>query len=108
VTGNSTVAGIAENLANYEMYFGDANLVNTELERYMKVTREDIQRVAQKYLTKANRVVLHYMSKAAQPAAPAQTEPAVQAAQPGQAEAQPAPAAQVEGRKKKKKKRGGQ
>jgi predicted Zn-dependent peptidase len=108
VTGNSTVAGIAENLANYEMYFGDANLVNTELERYMKVTREDIQRVAQKYLTKGNRVVLHYMPKAAQPAEPPQTEPAVQAAQPTQPEAQAAPAPEAEGGKKKKKKRGGQ
>lgn len=36
VTGNSTVAGIAESLANYEVYFGNANLINTELERYKK------------------------------------------------------------------------
>jgi predicted Zn-dependent peptidase len=109
VSGNATVAGIAENLANYEMYFGDANLINTELERYMKVTREDIQRVAQKYLTKNNRVVLHYMPKAAQPTGQAQPEPGVQAAQPAQpqtpaapAEAAPAPPAE-KGRKKKKK-----
>jgi len=59
---NSQV-GIAENLANYKMYFGDANLINTELERYMKVTREDIQRVAKKYFTKENRVVLYYLPK---------------------------------------------
>ena len=59
---NSQV-GIAENLANYKMYFGDANLINTELERYMKVTREDIQRVAKKYFVKDNRVVLYYLPK---------------------------------------------
>lgn len=59
---NSTI-GIAENLANYHMYFGDANLINTELERYLKVTKEDIQRVAKKYFVKENRVVLYYLPK---------------------------------------------
>ena len=63
VSSNSTVNGIAESLANYHVYFGDANLINTELERYMKVTREDIQRVAKKYLDENNRVVLYYLPK---------------------------------------------
>lgn len=63
VNSNSTVNGIAESLANYHVYFGDANLINTELERYMEVTREDIQRVANEYLTKNNRVVLYYLPK---------------------------------------------
>ncbi len=63
VSGNSRVGGIAENLANYYVYFGDTNLINTELERFMKVTREDIQRVAKQYLVKDNRVVLHYLPK---------------------------------------------
>lgn len=60
---NSTVVGIAENLANYHVYFGDANLVNTEIDRYMKITREDIKRVANTYLVKDNRVVLYYLPK---------------------------------------------
>jgi len=63
VNSNSTVLGIAENLANYFVYFGDANLVNTELGRYLKVTREDLKRVANKYLNKDNRVVLYYLPK---------------------------------------------
>lgn len=67
VTANSTVAGIAESLANYEMYYGDANLVNTELERYRKVTREDLRRVAKEYFHKNNRVVLYYLPKPKQP-----------------------------------------
>jgi predicted Zn-dependent peptidase len=63
VSQNSTMAGIAENLANYHVYFKDTDLINTEIERYMKVTSEDIQRVAQKYLKKENRVVLYYLPK---------------------------------------------
>jgi zinc protease len=61
------MAGIAESLANYEMYFGDANLINKELDRFMKVTREDLRNAARKYLRKDNRVVLHYLSKSVQP-----------------------------------------
>jgi len=66
VTRNSNVAGIAENLANYHVYYGDANLVNTEIERYRQVTPADIQRVAKTYLKPENRVVLHYLPKSAQ------------------------------------------
>ncbi|MFZ9731926.1 MAG: M16 family metallopeptidase [Schleiferiaceae bacterium] len=66
VSRNSGVAGIAENLANYHVYYGDANLINTEIERYRQVTPADIQRVAQTYLKPENRVVLHYLPKSAQ------------------------------------------
>lgn len=46
VTSNGTMAGIAESLANNEVYFGDANLINTELDKYNKVTRQDVLNVA--------------------------------------------------------------
>ena len=66
VSSNSTVAGIASSLAEYNMLYGSTELINSEIERYMKVTKEDIQKVAQKYLKKDNRVVLYYLAKASE------------------------------------------
>jgi len=63
VSSNATIAGVAENLANYYVYYGTANRANTELENYMKVTREDILRVANTYLTQNARVILYYLPK---------------------------------------------
>lgn len=67
VSANNRVVGIAESLANYEMYYGDANLINTELDRYRKVTREDIRRVANQYFKKNARVVLYWLPVSAKP-----------------------------------------
>lgn len=67
VQSNSRVAGIAESLANYHMYLGDANLINTELDRYLAVTKEDIMSAAKKYYAKENRVVLHYLPNPVNP-----------------------------------------
>ena len=61
VEDNSTLEGIALNLANFEVFFGDANLINTNISRFLKVTREDLQRVAKKYLDKNNRVLLYWL-----------------------------------------------
>ncbi len=66
VSGNSTVAGIANNLATYNVLMGNTDLINSEIDNYMKVTIDDIQKVAQKYLTKDNRVVLYYLPKSEQ------------------------------------------
>jgi predicted Zn-dependent peptidase len=63
VSSNASVAGIAENLADNHVYYGSASRVNTQLAGYLKVTREDIQRVAQKYFTQDARVILHYLPK---------------------------------------------
>lgn len=67
VSSNSRVAGIAESLANYKMYYGDANLINTELQRYLSVTKDDIKNAASKYYKNSNRVVLHYLPKPVNP-----------------------------------------
>jgi zinc protease len=61
VNRNSTVAGIAENLAYYYTFYGDTNLINTEIERYQGISREDIRTAAEKYLRNDNRVVLYYL-----------------------------------------------
>ena len=62
ISSNSTVAGIAESLANYHTYYGSADLINSEIDRYLSVTREDIQNVAKKYFNKDNRVNLYYLA----------------------------------------------
>lgn len=61
VSSNSNVAGIAESLANYHMYFGEADLINNEIDRYLAVTPEAIREAARKYYTPENRVVLYFM-----------------------------------------------
>jgi len=61
ISSNASVAGIAESLANYHMYFGDAQLINNEVDRYNAVTAEDIRAAARKYYTPENRVVLYFL-----------------------------------------------
>ena len=63
VEKNSTVQGKAMQLADYHLFFGDANLINTEIAKFLDVTREDIRRVALEYLKNENRTVLYYVPK---------------------------------------------
>ncbi|GIU51085.1 pitrilysin family protein [Shewanella sp. KT0246] len=52
-----TINGRANTLGRYELYFGSYEKLFSAPEAYNKVTVEDIQRVAQTYLRKANRTV---------------------------------------------------
>jgi predicted Zn-dependent peptidase len=61
VSANEGVQGVATNLSNAYLFNKNTGLVNTELENYMKVTKDDIKRVANQYLVKENRVVLFYL-----------------------------------------------
>ncbi|WP_042375811.1 M16 family metallopeptidase [Streptacidiphilus melanogenes] len=55
-----TVSGRADELCRYAVLFGDPKLADTALSRVLDVTAEEIQAVAQKYLTPDNRAVLTY------------------------------------------------
>lgn len=50
----------ARSLARYHVFYGDTNLINTELQKYLSVVREDLQRVAQEYLKPEAVNILHY------------------------------------------------
>jgi len=61
---NDKMLGVAENLADsYTFHNKNTNYINQELEEVRKVTREDIQNVAKKYLNKNQRIVVYYLPK---------------------------------------------
>jgi predicted Zn-dependent peptidase len=61
VNSNSSVEGIANSLARYNVLYGDTNLINSEIEIYRSITREDIKAVANKYLNPNQRLILEYL-----------------------------------------------
>jgi len=61
VNSNASVEGIADNLATFYLLYGDTNLINTEVDIYRSITREDIREVAKKYLNPNQRLVLDYV-----------------------------------------------
>ncbi|MDG1039894.1 MAG: pitrilysin family protein [Polaribacter sp.] len=63
VNSNSSVEGIASSLARFHVLFGDTNLINTEIDIFRSITREEIRAVAKKYLNPNQRVVLEYLPK---------------------------------------------
>jgi zinc protease len=63
VNSNSSVQGIASSLATYYMLYGDVNLINTEIDIYKSITREEIQAAVKKYLNPNQRVEIQYLPK---------------------------------------------
>ncbi len=59
----------AAELATFETYWGDAALLNTELDRYLAVTKEDVSRVVAKYLVPSRRSRVEVEPGFANPAA---------------------------------------
>lgn len=60
VSSNSNVEGVAHNLATYYLLYKDVNLVNTEMDIYRSISREEIREAANKYLNDNQRLVLEY------------------------------------------------
>ena len=60
---NSKMLGVAEHLADGYTFYKNTNNINTELEEIRKISRQDIQDIAKKYLNKNQRVVLYYLPK---------------------------------------------
>ena len=63
IGANSKMLGVAENLADGFTFYKNTNHLNTELDEIRKITRQDIQDVAKKYLNKNQRLVLYYLPK---------------------------------------------
>ena len=61
VNSNASIEGIANSLARYYMLYDDTNLINTEIDIYRSITREEIKDVANKYLNPNQRLVLEYL-----------------------------------------------
>jgi len=51
-------------IGQYAVYYNDPSLINSRLDKVAAVTKEDVQRVANKYLVDTNRTVVITMPKA--------------------------------------------
>jgi len=58
ITDRQRALNVAEALQTSNMFLGDPNAINTNLERYMKVSVDDVKRVAATYLRPDNAVIL--------------------------------------------------
>ena len=63
VSSNSSVEGIANSLTEYYAIYGNTNLINSEIDLYRSITREEIRSAAKKYLNPSQRLTLNYLPK---------------------------------------------
>jgi len=65
---NNLTSSIARaiTIGQYTVYYNEPNLINTRLDKVAAVTKEDVQRVANKYLVDTNRTVVITTPKARQ------------------------------------------
>jgi predicted Zn-dependent peptidase len=86
VRGRQTTMYRAQRLAEYTLYDGDPHLVNTEIEKYLSVTAEQIKDVVARYLHTDNHALIEVTpapegTEQAEPAADAQ--PTTETEEPG-------------------------
>ncbi|HUQ30956.1 MAG TPA: pitrilysin family protein [Pyrinomonadaceae bacterium] len=63
INGLQSSLSRAISIGQYTTYYNEPNLINTRLDKVSAVTKADVQRVADKYLTAANRTVVITMPK---------------------------------------------
>jgi predicted Zn-dependent peptidase len=64
INGLQSSLNRAVTMGQYTVYYNEPNLINTRLDKVNAVTKEDVQRVANKYLIDTNRTVVTTMPKA--------------------------------------------
>ena len=75
IYGLQTVQGKGSRIATYQAYLNQPNYFQADIDRYRKVTPEDVKRVANKYLV-ANHIVMSYVPAKTPPAAGRADRPA--------------------------------
>ena len=63
INGLSSVSGKASQLASYQTFAGNANFIQKDLDRYLKVTKEDVMRVFKQYIKDKPAVALSVYPK---------------------------------------------
>lgn len=61
IMSNKNTLSKAMSIARYWAYYDEPGMINTEIDKYLKVTLDDIKRVAKKYLDTDNKIILTYM-----------------------------------------------
>ena len=61
VNSNASIQGVATSLSQNYLFYNDTNLINSSIEIYKSITREEIRDVASKYLNDNQRVVMDYL-----------------------------------------------
>jgi predicted Zn-dependent peptidase len=61
VDSNTSMEGIASSLGQYYVFHGNTNLINSEIDIYRSITRDEIREVAKKYLNPNQRIVVNYL-----------------------------------------------
>jgi len=64
INGLQSSLNRAVTLGQYTVYYNEPNLMNTRLDKVTAVTKDDVQRVANKYLTDNNRTIVITMPQA--------------------------------------------
>lgn len=58
-----TLLSKADQLSHYKMFFNNPELINSNVHKYDKIDGDDIKAAANEFLTRDNRVALHYLPR---------------------------------------------